>query len=238
MNLYFSKAMFKLLTIQTVPLFKPPNLIYLCTCSFFCFGTFSVSSGLSLFLPEVLNKMSQTRGNHGDPVAICDAFESDAKIARNETATCNDSINVDVFIESAYVGVAYLIGFILISLTIQPFGRRKLFVVTLVCSCLSGIFLTLTTSRVLILSFYSLFVVLAGINVSTINSAVCDLFPTHLRGMAVCITMLCGRLGSVVSANFIGAMIETHCEMTFNLYAGLIFLCLLVSFRLPDTRKQ
>lgn len=226
--------MLRLLSIQTVPLFRAPYLIYLCTCSFLCCGIFAVSSGLSLFLPEVLNKISKSTSHHGAPMAICDAFKSEqTNVTEDAANTCSDSIDSDVFIDSAYVGVAYLIAFTLISLTIKPFGRRKLFVVTLLGSSISGLFVTLTTSRVLILVFYCLFLVLAGINVSTINSAACDVFPTHLRAMAVCISMLCGRFGSVVSANFIGAMIENHCELTFNLYSGLMFICLIVSFKLP-----
>lgn len=229
--------MLKLLSTQTVPLFKPPHLLHLSICSFLCFGTFGVASGLSLFLPEVLNKMSKSQNNHVDPLKICEALKS-GNITEYDNTTCDDSVDSSVFIDSAFVGLVVLAAFILISITIKPFGRRILFIITLLVSTISGVLLPLTTSQVLILTLYCLFFVLAGVNVSLINSAACELFPTHLRGMGVCIAMLFGRFGSVVSANFMGFMIEDHCALTINLYAGISFVCLLVSLKLPNTKKS
>ena len=37
------------------------------------------------------------------------------------------------------------------------------------------------------------------------------------RAMAVCITLMCGRLGTVAGTNIIGLLLETNCSLTFGI---------------------
>lgn len=232
-----NRGIFKSLCEQTLPLLRPPHLLHFLTCSFLHFGTFAIGGGMALFLPDVLNKFAKSEIDNRT-VTICESMTNQTHSMDVSRSTCDDSIDTSVFINSSLIGVAYTLGFVMISLTMKPLGRRILFGLTLLASSLSGIFLPMTSSKYLILVLCCFFIVLAGINVSTINSAVCDLFPTHLRAMTVCVTMLFGRLGSVSSVNFIGAMIDENCEITFYLYAGLMFVCFLVSFIVPDSRRD
>jgi MFS transporter, VNT family, synaptic vesicle glycoprotein 2 len=55
--------------------------------------------------------------------------------------------------------------------------------------------------------------------------------------MAVCVTMMFGRLGNFGSANLIGIFLEENCQLTYQVFAGLMFVCLVVSFIIPDTRR-
>ncbi len=224
---------------QTLPLLRPPHLLHFLTCSFLHFGTFAIGGGMALFVPDVLNKFAKSEIDNRT-LTICESMTNQTHSSVDDDgsrSTCDDSIDTSVFINSSLIGVAYFLGFVMISLTMKPLGRRMIFGFTLLASSLSGIFLPMTSSKYLILILCCLFIVLAGINVSTINGAACDLFPTHLRAMAVCVTMLFGRLGSVSSVNFIGAMIDEKCEITFYLYAGLMFICFLVSFIVPDSQR-
>jgi len=118
------------------------------------------------------------------------------------------------------------------SLVPQKLIFHFLAVTTLLISCISGVIVTFVTQTYLIVLFYSVFIAFAGINVGIINAAAVDLFPTHLRAMAVCVSMMFGRLGSALSSNFIGSLVESNCEMTYYLYAAIMFLCLVVSFAL------
>lgn len=51
--------------------------------------------------------------------------------------------------------------------------------------------------------------------------------------MAVCCSMLFGRLGATVSTNLIGNIIEDNCEATFYSISALVLICALVSFIIP-----
>lgn len=61
---------------QTVPLFKPPYVLYFFACSLLHFGTFSVAGGMALFLPDILNRLSKAQpGGSGDDLKICDVLQ-------------------------------------------------------------------------------------------------------------------------------------------------------------------
>lgn len=42
--------------------------------------------------------------------------------------------------------------------------------------------------------------------------------------MAVCISLMMGRLGSVVGANIVGLLLDDHCELAFTL-SGTSLIC-------------
>ena len=104
---------------------------------------------------------------------------------------------------------------------------------TLFTSFLCGILLAWVDTPFLIVGCFCFFILFCGINVSVINGAAVNLFPTHLRAMAVCVSMLFGRLGSALSSILIGYLLERNCELTFYIYAGVALLCFFMSFILP-----
>jgi len=58
---------------QTVPLLKPPYLVYFVACCFIQFGCFCVCGGLALFLPDILNKLKRLRNETPLNYYVCDA---------------------------------------------------------------------------------------------------------------------------------------------------------------------
>lgn len=58
------------------------------------------------------------------------------------------------------------------------------------------------------------------------------------RAMAVCISLMLGRIGSVTGSNVMGALIETHCETA--LYSSSIALILAgcLGFLMPKTQDE
>jgi hypothetical protein len=70
------KAIMMLMVNQTFPLFKPPFLKKFFACCFLHFGTFTVSGGMAIFLPEILNRLSKAReGNASLDLRICDVLQ-------------------------------------------------------------------------------------------------------------------------------------------------------------------
>ncbi|XP_049770493.1 synaptic vesicle glycoprotein 2A-like [Schistocerca cancellata] len=60
---------------QTVPLFKPPYLLYTVVACFIQFGLYASSNGFLIWLPELLNRMGQygeAYPNH--PATVCDVI--------------------------------------------------------------------------------------------------------------------------------------------------------------------
>lgn len=49
--------------------------------------------------------------------------------------------------------------------------------------------------------------------------------------MAISLSLMCGRLGSIFGSNIVGVFLDNHCESTFLLSGGSLLLgCILVFF--------
>lgn len=70
---------------QTIPLLKPPHLLYFTTCCCIQFGIFCIAGGLALFLPDILNKVANAyQASPDDSLQICDIIYN-AMASRNST---------------------------------------------------------------------------------------------------------------------------------------------------------
>lgn len=54
------------------------------------------------------------------------------------------------------------------------------------------------------------------------------------RAMATCLILMFGRLGAVGGSNFVGLLLDGHCELIFYLYAALILCKLLTEHFEPN----
>lgn len=56
----------------------------------------------------------------------------------------------------------------------------------------------------------------SGVGSNVLNTATVELYPTNLGAMAICISLMFGRLGSMVGSNVIALLLQNqNCEMTF-----------------------
>lgn len=53
-------------------------------------------------------------------------------------------------------------------------------------------------------------------------------------GMAVCLTVMMGRLGGTFGVNLVALLIEDHCELTFAIASSIILACGLLTFGIPN----
>lgn len=55
--------------------------------------------------------------------------------------------------------------------------------------------------------------------------------------MAINITMMFGRIGSVLGTNIVGLTLDKHCDSTFAVSASIMVLCGIFSFFIPKIRR-
>lgn len=55
--------------------------------------------------------------------------------------------------------------------------------------------------------------------------------------MAVCLTVMMGRLGGMVGVNMVALLIENHCELTFGIASVIVLVCGLCTFAIPNIMK-
>jgi MFS transporter, VNT family, synaptic vesicle glycoprotein 2 len=56
--------------------------------------------------------------------------------------------------------------------------------------------------------------------------------------MAVCVSMMIGRVGSVVGSVIIGVMINEYCKYTFLMPIVLLFSSAVLAFTIPNIGKR
>ncbi|KAL7031289.1 hypothetical protein ACKWTF_006954 [Chironomus riparius] len=223
---------------QTLPLIKPPYLFLFIACCALQFGTFFISAGLGLFLPDILNKLSKYRDETCDGGGecvyhVCDVagfkFHQDKNITANNE-TCNDSVDSSVYENMIILGSVYICMYVVIAAVMNRERRKYIIAFTFILSSTFGFILPFVYNQMFITISFILTIISAGMNITLINGAACDIFPTYLRSMAVSVSMLVGRFGSTVSSNILGNLLDEYCYFTYNVCAIVALICVGMSF--------
>uniref|UniRef100_A0A182Q7L5 Major facilitator superfamily (MFS) profile domain-containing protein n=1 Tax=Anopheles farauti TaxID=69004 RepID=A0A182Q7L5_9DIPT len=231
---------------QTGPLFMGTYLRRTVTICALQFGTYLTSSGMYMFFPDILNRIAEQRTGGVDRITMCDAVYATRvdihQLSDNATTIprlelCNQKLDISAYEHSFVLEAIYAVGFAVMGLIINAVGRLPIlvFVYGLCGTC--GILIAFIDLPLLAIWFY-LILLSCGFCISVVNACAIDLFPTNLRAMAVCISLLFGRLGSIVGSNLVGFLLDTHCELTFWISGLLLVVCGLLSLSIPNIYKR
>ncbi|XP_055389996.1 synaptic vesicle glycoprotein 2A-like [Condylostylus longicornis] len=225
---------------QTVPLFSKEfvrKTILACTIQFSIFFT---SNGMYMWFPFILNTMMEYSKNHpGQSVKMCDVVhEKLLKLPIGETLeddselTCSGKLEIDTFLHSLTLEVMYSVGFAIIGFIINTIGKLPILFFIMTGCGLCGIASIYVTTPIIAVYLYIVLLV-CGLAIAVVNAATVDLYPTHLRAMAICISLMFGRLGSAVGANVVGSILDYSCEGTFYVSGLTLILGGFLGFLIP-----
>lgn len=228
---------------QTVPLFRKPNVANFFICCVVQFGLFVVSAGMGLWFPDIINRLTTSQVTD---VTVCEALNASIDRNRNSStvavahepipvdAVCNDNINERVFIYAITLGALYTVMYLAMSVLMRKLGRKSLVAFNLFFSGFSGIVLQFVDNTYITMALFCSFLVFAGTSISVLNGATVSIFPTNVRAMAVCLSLMMGRLGSVFGSNLVGLIMEQNCTLTFYLFASGSIICAILTLFLPS----
>ncbi|XP_013107184.2 synaptic vesicle glycoprotein 2A [Stomoxys calcitrans] len=206
---------------QTQPLFNREyarTTILICTIQFFIFCT---SNGMYMWFPSILNSVAEFMSEYpNNSTFICDvvyakqkatlAIELDESIEQ----VCTEKLEISTYQHSLILEVLYAVGFALIGGIINSVGKRLILFICLAACGVCGV-VAIFVSQPMVAIYLYVILLLCGLGINVLSAATVELYPTRLRAMAVCISLMMGRLGSVVGANVVGALITNHCETAF-----------------------
>ncbi|KAG5683089.1 hypothetical protein PVAND_012392 [Polypedilum vanderplanki] len=235
------KGFFEFLWSQTVPLFKQPHLKNTLTACYLQFGICVACNGFWTFFPDLTNKVSIWL--NGDPshttATICTINSSfnTTITTENISTTCVTKLEIETLANVSVLTLLYSIFWFLISIIINRVGKLIIIVVvSFACGLASILLMFLQFPQVSVYIYIVL--LMTGLNMSVVNTSTVELFPTTLRAMAVSISMMFGRVGSVVGSNFVGLTIENYCTYTFILPAVLLISGGFLAFTIPNINKR
>ncbi|XP_005183229.1 synaptic vesicle glycoprotein 2B [Musca domestica] len=210
---------------QTQPLFNRQyarTTILICTIQFFIFCT---SNGMYMWFPSILNSVAEFMNeNPNNRTYICEVvyakqkatmeLEMALKQDANLVGECNEKLEISTYQHSLTLEVLYAVGFALIGGIINKVGKRLILFVCLAVCGACGVVLIFVDQPMIAIYLYVV-LLLCGLGINVLSAATVELYPTRLRAMAVCISLMMGRLGSVAGANIVGALITNHCDSAF-----------------------
>ncbi|CRK86302.1 CLUMA_CG000146, isoform A [Clunio marinus] len=241
-----SKNPFMMLWNQTSLLFSKNNIkktVLICLMQCMLFGS---CHGLYMFFPEIVDKITSYSNQFpSERATICEVLLIENELTLNVTKyavalknvqACSEIFEVSTFGHSLVMELLYMFGFLIITFIINRIS--KLTILTMISFGCGGFgFATqIVTLPILSIYFYVLFM-LTFLAVNVINATTIDLFPTNLRGMAINLAMMFGRIGSVLGTNMVGTMLDQYCKSTFALSAGLMVLSGVLAFFIPKIRR-
>uniref|UniRef100_A0A182NC28 Major facilitator superfamily (MFS) profile domain-containing protein n=1 Tax=Anopheles dirus TaxID=7168 RepID=A0A182NC28_9DIPT len=219
---------------QTVPLFRAPLLWHTLKAGVLMFGIFATSSGLFLWVPDILNTYIQHQDMQlCDVIALMHANKTAAAAAKGDTE-CSIAVNANIFLITSAMGVVFLACYVLNGFIINRVGKKTLlngwFVVCGICGLAvlwtSDFYLTL----ILIAAFVS-----SGCLGGVLSAISVDLFPTNYRAMAMCLILMTGRFGAMAGSNIIAYLLTYNCDLIFILFGGSLLVCALIGATLTAT---
>lgn len=161
-----------------------------------------------------------------EEMQFCDIFAGQTiNVNANETtilqvldprSVCETVVHEKMLLNNFALGLAHVIAYFLLGRCLNIISLKSTTVWMLVVGCICGFAIQYVRSAVFVLGCFCLFIVSAGMVFSLVNATAVDLFPTQLRGMAIAMSVLIGRMGTVVGANIIGYLFELNCGYTLH----------------------
>lgn len=221
--------------------FRKTTLI--CTVQFLMFAS---CHGLYMFFPEIIDQVKtfMNESPHHEST-ICKILkedlgsletDDDENSISNATFECNEKLEVAAFGYSLLIESLYMVGFLIIAILVNRVSKLSLLLAILFGCAASGS-ATLWVTKPLVSNVLYVFFVLTMLAVNLVCAATCNLYPTKLRGVAVNVSMMFGRIGSVVGTFVVGRTLDDYCELTFGVSAGLMFVCGFLCIFIPKIRK-
>ncbi|XP_045485011.1 synaptic vesicle glycoprotein 2B-like isoform X1 [Pieris rapae] len=223
-------AVFKSMKDQTLPLFQVPLLKWTLLICFIQFGLFGTTNGYYVWFPTILNSVA----NHdGEAAGICAILDAHQKSPGNGTdVACDDTMNTTTFELSIYIGLVFSSMYIIVGFLVDFMGKKLILLLVLSSTGLCGIGAHLAPNQNIAVVLFAIFQ-MCGACIGLTNAVTVELFPTKYRAMAICLSMMMGRVGSMAGSNLIGMFLSTNCGLSFYIFGGLILSCALLCFTLP-----
>lgn len=215
---------------QTVPLFRGDLFGKTTMICFMQFCIYFTAHGVYMWVPSLLN-MVMTDGASESGRNLCSIVEDKSTDSNfTEVVTCN--LETDTYIHSSIFEAIFTISIAVISWLSEITGRRNCLAGLLTISGICGIVCTLVNAPMIAVYLFVVLLV-GGSGATLVSSITLDLYYTNRRGMAICISLMLGRLGSVVGTNVFAKLITENCQMALIIPSSALLVCAVLSAFIP-----
>ncbi|XP_063243862.1 synaptic vesicle glycoprotein 2B-like isoform X3 [Bacillus rossius redtenbacheri] len=234
---------------QALSLLKKPYLSSTIQICFLQFGQFICFNSLSLWGPEIFNRMGEfSSANPEKYVTVCEVFSVPGSLNGDDQVTilngtvnqsgCVTSIDPMAFKNTLIIAATASVGGLLVGYIVNYVGKRNFTCILLFLATCCGLGLNFARTSTLVLILACGFITFSELSTNLVSTITIDVFPTHLRATAVCLSLMMGRIGGICGSLMIGGLVELNCGSVLYSFSGLLLLCCIVSWFLPVTDQK
>ncbi|CAG9580138.1 unnamed protein product [Danaus chrysippus] len=235
------ESFFKTMWHQTAALFRPPLLKVTLKLFYLVTIIYMTGSGFILWLPYIMNNLfSVLEAGGGQGMNLCTIIRYSTEsvgVSGNDTMiqeVCNDTIQDTTLLSAMTYGALASSSNLVLSLTC---GSRKRFAMICIVTTSAVAAVLLNVIAVPIAGgIFFFFFLLCALSMGILSVYFVELYPTSLRGMASCLSVMLGRSSAFLGVNAIGALISANCEATFYGWAVLLLTAVVLSWYLPKDK--
>lgn len=206
------------------------------------FGINFVCTGILLFFPDIVNQTAKFMQNEGDDEAtLCQIVEHAIKVGKDQMLLgrreCVEELDLSAYFYAIILEGCYFTGFLVVSFLVNCIGRLSIFSFVFFSTGICGILIVFIKNATVGTYLY-VWLLVSGVNNTLLNTVTYDLFPTNLRSLAMSLSLMVGRLGSLTGGNVAGYMLEGSCTSLFILSGSAMIVCGLLTFLIPNIIKK
>ncbi|XP_037039784.1 synaptic vesicle glycoprotein 2B-like [Bradysia coprophila] len=232
------KNLFHFMWTQTVPLFKHPHLKNTLTVCFIQFCVFNSGTGFWTFFPEIINRIAIWENDPSHVSSTVCQILNDTKIIPNENAElCVTKLENSAYRNIFILNSIYCFGWLFLSMIINRIGKLIIITTLLFTGGVSG-FSLIFVDQPMVSNYLYIVLLSVGLSLTVLNASTVELFPTKLRAMALCLSLMFGRIGSVIGSNIIGTLLDNYCDYTFVMPTILLISSGCLAFTIPNISKR
>ncbi|XP_013192864.1 synaptic vesicle glycoprotein 2B [Amyelois transitella] len=223
------------IVVQTTPLLKPPLLWNTLLISvifvivYICFNPYMV------WLPFMADGFMRAVEGGAQDMTICDMIRSSQNATNNSQTENTCALNQIAMLMVFGIGILLAVLNTVLGTLVNYLGRKNLLIGIQIVSGIAG--LCINSSTYWILSAVLFIIYVAGVlNFGYLSSFSVDVFPTYVKAMAVCLTLMVGRGSAVVGINLLKDLLDTNCEASFYIFASVTIVGGMIGLLLPSDK--
>uniref|UniRef100_A0A0K8SJZ1 Major facilitator superfamily (MFS) profile domain-containing protein n=1 Tax=Lygus hesperus TaxID=30085 RepID=A0A0K8SJZ1_LYGHE len=192
--------------------------------------------GLGLWMPELASRYKTFEASNGKArISVCEL--SSFQVSGHRPVSCKN-IDPSVFTNTLVSGVSLVSGNLMAALLMSRLPRRfmPVFFMFGAAVCVLGLFIVRSSTEYLIAT--SLFQLSIGTANLVHNALVVDIFPPEVCGRAICMAIMMGRVGAMISNLALGSLLDISCAVPLIMSATFIAAGGFASFFIPRPYEE
>lgn len=207
------------------------------------FGMYFVCNGMLLYFPDIVNQRALYLQDSSSDVTLCQIVEHTIEARKNvsnaavDAKVCVEELDISAYYYALILEGCYTAGFFIVSLLVNYVGRLTIFSFVSFSTGICG-FLIVWISNATVAIYLYVWLLACGITVVLLNTVTYDLFPTNLRALALSVSLMFGRMASLLGANIAGLLLENYCSALYNFSGAILVFTGILTFFIPNIRKK